>query len=191
MVGTTTGTTIGTTTTRPLDDAIMRILTRLLGEPVGNDAPVTVGHRGIEIQFERNYSDEFPSLPGCAVLLSSSQSDEEAGLIGKSKDQDVVGLIRPVKDLSIWLAEDQVGSIWEHLDTSLDQVKLFSGIRHMMIHVVANGIVMPYLLDRNLETHLPVLPPEVDEVRFRWRAGKRKYRYNFYRLESHDQVAFV
>ena len=57
-----------------------------------------------------------------------------------------------------------------------------------MIHVVANGIVMPYLLDRNLETHLPVLPPEVDEVRFRWRAGKRKYRYNFYRLESHDQV---
>ena len=59
----------------------------------------------------------------------------------------------------------------------------------MMIHVVANGIVMPYLLDRNLETHLPVLPPEVDEVRFRWRAGKRKYRYNFYRLESHDQVS--
>ena len=123
--------------------------------------------------------------------MSSSQSDEEAGLNGESKDEDVVGLIRPVKDLSIWLAEDQVGSIWEHLDTSLDQVKLFSGIRHMMIHVVANGIVMPYLLDRNLETHLPVLPPEVDEVRFRWRAGKRKYRYNFYRLESHDQVAFV
>ena len=71
------------------------------------------------------------------------------------------------------------------------QVKLFSGIRHMMIHVVANGIVMPYLLDRNLETHLPVLPPEVDEVRFRWRAGKRKYRYNFYRLESHDQVEIM
>ena len=56
-----------------------------------------------------------------------------------------------------------------------------------MIHVVANGIVMPYLLDRNLETHLPVIPPEVEEVRFRWRAGKRKYKYNFYRLESHDQ----
>jgi len=95
----------------------------------------------------------------------------------ENKEKDVVGLIRPVKDLSIWLAEDQV--------------KLFSGIRHMMIHVVANGIVMPYLLDRNLETHLPVLPPEVDEVRFRWRAGKRKYRYNFYRLESHDQVSFM
>jgi len=119
----------------------------------------------------------FTRLLGCAVLLSSSQSDEEAGRIVENKEKDVVGLIRPVKDLSIWLAEDQV--------------KLFSGIRHMMIHVVANGIVMPYLLDRNLETHLPVLPPEVDEVRFRWRAGKRKYRYNFYRLESHDQVSFM
>ena len=56
-----------------------------------------------------------------------------------------------------------------------------------MIHVVANGVVMPYLLDRNLETHLPVIPPEVTEVRFRWRTGHRKYNYNFYRLESHDQ----
>merc|ERR1712032_181768 len=95
MVGTTTGTTIGITTRaapRPLDDAIMRMLTRLLG---------------------------------CAVLLSSSQSDEEAGRIGESKDKDVVGLIRPVKDLSIWLDEDQV--------------KLFSGIRHMMIHMVGNA----------------------------------------------------
>jgi hypothetical protein len=60
----------------------------------------------------------------------------------------------------------------------------------MMVHVVANGMVMPYLLDRNLETHLPVLPPEVEEVRFRWQApGRRAYTYNFYRLESHDQVA--
>ena len=33
-----------------------------------------------------------------------------------------------------------------------------------MIHVVANGVVMPYLLDRNMETHLPVIPPEVEEV---------------------------
>jgi len=83
------------------------------------------------------------------------------------------GLIRPTKDLSIWIDEEQV--------------KFFSGIRHLVIHVVANGVVMPYLLDRNLETHLPVIPPEVEEVGFRWRAGKRKYKYNFYRLESHDQ----
>ena len=44
------------------------------------------------------------------------------------------------------------------------QAKLFSGIYHIMIHVVANGVVMPYLLDRNMETHLPVIPPEVEEV---------------------------
>ena len=45
------------------------------------------------------------------------------------------------------------------------------------------------LLGRNLETHLPVVPPEVSEVRFRWRTGSRRhtYHYNFYTLESHDQ----
>lgn len=46
---------------------------------------------------------------------------------------------------------------------------------------------MPYLLDRNMETHLPVIPPDIEEVSFRWQRGKRKYNYNFYRLESHDQ----
>ena len=49
--------------------------------------------------------------------MSSSQSDEEAGRIVENKEKDVVGLIRPVKDLSIWLAEDQVGSLWKRLDT--------------------------------------------------------------------------
>ena len=56
-----------------------------------------------------------------------------------------------------------------------------------MIHVVANGVVMPYLLDRNMETHLPVIPAEVEDVRFLWVSGERKYNYHFYRLESHDQ----
>ena len=46
----------------------------------------------------------------------------------------------------------------------LVQTKFFSGIHHIMIHVVANGVVMPYLLDRNMETHLPVIPSEVEEV---------------------------
>ena len=41
-----------------------------------------------------------------------------------------------------------------------------------MIHVVANGVVMPYLLDRNMETHLPVIPPEVEEVSVRMRLKK-------------------
>ena len=31
---------------------------------------------------------------------------------------------------------------------SLDKVKLFSGIQHLIIHVIANGLVMPHLLDR-------------------------------------------
>jgi len=95
-----------------------------------------------------------------------------ANVEGKRSRKET-GLIQPTEDLSIWIDEDQV--------------KIFSGITHLIIHVVANGIVMPYLLDRNLETHLPIVPPEIDEVRFRWRAGKRKYRYNFYKLQSHDQ----
>lgn len=100
-----------------------------------------------------------------------------AGLLFETGDckkfKKDIGLIQPIEGLSIWIDEDQV--------------KIFSGITHMIIHVVANGIVMPYLLDRNLETHLPIVPPEIDEVRFRWRAGKRKYRYNFYKLQSHDR----
>ena len=48
-----------------------------------------------------------------------------------------------------------------------------------MIHVVANGVVMPHLLDRNLETHLPVIPVEVEDVRFLWISGERKYNYNY------------
>lgn len=78
----------------------MRLLTRLLGETLSswwND----------ESKARRCYSPHRVSLPGCAVLLSSSQSDEEVGRVDDNKD--VVGLIRPVKDLSIWLAEDQVG----------------------------------------------------------------------------------
>ena len=31
---------------------------------------------------------------------------------------------------------------------SIFQVELFAGIRHVIIHVVANGLVMPHLLDR-------------------------------------------
>ena len=69
-----------------------------------------------------------------------------ANVEGKRSRKET-GLIQPTEDLSIWIDEDQV--------------KIFSGITHLIIHVVANGIVMPYLLDRNLETHLPIVPPEV------------------------------
>ncbi|XP_023341244.1 protein shifted isoform X2 [Eurytemora carolleeae] len=92
--------------------------------------------------------------------------------IYKSRTDDFSGIIQPVEDLSIWIDEEQVS--------------LFAGIQHIIIHVVANGLVMPHLLDRNLETHLPVIPAEIEEIKFRWSGGEMKYRYNFYRLESHD-----
>ena len=51
---------------------------------------------------------------------------------------------------------------------------------HMCSHML-QCMCTVYCMYRNLETHLPVIPPEVEEVRFRWSAGDRKYKYNFYR----------
>lgn len=113
-----------------------------------------------------------------AVLLglTNSESDDRLPRLNESssnKEVEQIELIRPRQDLSIWLDEDEV--------------KYFARIRHLVLHVVANGVVMPYLLDRNMETHLPVIPAEVEDVRFLWVSGERKYNYHFYRLESHDQ----
>ena len=80
----------------------MRPLTRLLGELV---PPVRLGS-GDNLPRENNAK---LLLPGYAVLLSTSPSCISTESIGEDKDKDVIGLIRPVKDLSIWLAEDQVG----------------------------------------------------------------------------------
>ena len=35
-----------------------------------------------------------------------------------------------------------------YMTLSFLQVELFAGIQHVIIHVVANGLVMPHLLDR-------------------------------------------
>ena len=80
----------------------MRPLTRLLGELV---PPVRLGS-GDDLPRQNNAK---LLLPGYAVLLSTSPSGISTESIGEDKDKDVIGLIRPVKDLSIWLAEDQVG----------------------------------------------------------------------------------
>ena len=80
----------------------MRPLTRLLGEL---DPPVRLGS-GDDLPRQNNAK---LLLPGYAVLLSTSPSCISTESIGEDKDKDVIGLIRPVKDLSIWLAEDQVG----------------------------------------------------------------------------------
>ena len=80
----------------------MRPLTRLLGEL---DPPVRLGS-GVDLPRQNNAK---LLLPGYAVLLSTSPSCISTESIGEDKDKDVIGLIRPVKDLSIWLAEDQVG----------------------------------------------------------------------------------
>ena len=58
----------------------------------------------------------------------------------------------------------------------------------MEIYVIYNGVVSPILLDPNFEEHLQVVPAEVNYVNFTWKAGNRKYFYNFNRLKSFNEV---
>ena len=98
----------------------------------------------------------------CVILPHCVTSD----VITNVTESPSIGLIKPHKDLSIWIADEQVTfSLKVKKIKVFFQAKFFSGIHHIMIHVVANGVVMPYLLDRNMETHLPVIPPDIEEVR--------------------------
>ena len=98
----------------------------------------------------------------CVILPHCVLSDVTTNVT----ESPSIGLIKPHKDLSIWIADEQVTfSLKVKKITVIVQAKFFSGIHHIMIHVVANGVVMPYLLDRNMETHLPVIPPDIEEVR--------------------------
>jgi WNT inhibitory factor 1 len=49
----------------------------------------------------------------------------------------------------------------------------------MEIYAIVNGNVLPYILDPNFEKYLPVIPSEVSYVNFTWKAGMKKYYYNF------------
>ncbi|XP_022901282.1 protein shifted [Onthophagus taurus] len=75
-------------------------------------------------------------------------------------------------DLQMWIDERQV--------------KLVSGIP-MKIYAIINGDVSPYILDPNFEKHLPVIPTEMGYVNFTWKAGPKKYYYDFDRLESYNE----
>ncbi|ODN00114.1 Protein shifted [Orchesella cincta] len=79
-------------------------------------------------------------------------------------------------DLSMWIDEKQV--------------KMFSGYP-MLIHIITDGYVLPYLLDPDFEKHLPVIPAEVGFVNFTWRAGDKKYFYNFDRLQSFNEEVLL
>ncbi|XP_069178616.1 uncharacterized protein [Procambarus clarkii] len=76
------------------------------------------------------------------------------------------------RDLSLWIDRKQV--------------KIFSGYM-MEIYAIHNGRVLPYILDPNFEKQLPVIPFEVENVNFTWRAGSKRYYYTFDRLYSQDE----
>nr|CAG4643939.1 EOG090X05QS [Lepidurus arcticus] len=66
------------------------------------------------------------------------------------------------------------------------QVKMFSGFS-MEIYAIADGRVLPYILDPNFEKHLPIIPSEVGYVNFTWKSGDKKYYYHFDRLQSSNE----
>lgn len=57
----------------------------------------------------------------------------------------------------------------------------------MEIYAIVNGNVLAYILDPNFENYLPVIPSEVNYVNFTWKAGNKKYNYNFDKLQSYDE----
>ncbi|XP_049532909.1 protein shifted isoform X2 [Anopheles darlingi] len=75
-------------------------------------------------------------------------------------------------DLSLWIDEQQV--------------KIFSGVA-MKIYAIDNGRVSPHIRDPNFSQYLPMIPSEVSCVNFTWKAGSKKYYYNFDRLMSVDE----
>lgn len=58
----------------------------------------------------------------------------------------------------------------------------------MEIFAITEGRVLPYLLDPEFESKLPIIPSEVTYVNFTWKSGVKKYYYNFYRLKSFDET---
>lgn len=57
----------------------------------------------------------------------------------------------------------------------------------MEIYAIADGRVLPYILDPNFEKYLPIIPSEVGYVNFTWKSGEKKYYYHFDRLQSFNE----
>jgi len=81
------------------------------------------------------------------------------------------GFRRNDDDLSLWINEQQV--------------KVLSGFS-IKVFAIENGRVNPHVRDKEFSTQLPLIPSEVETVNFTWKAGIKKYRYNFDRLISLD-----
>ncbi|XP_040173742.1 protein shifted-like isoform X1 [Anopheles arabiensis] len=99
----------------------------------------------------------------CTLLLPVVQTRQEYYYTYQDPYED---------DLSLWINEQQV--------------KIFSGVA-MKIYAIDNGRVSPHIRDPNFSQYLPVIPSEVSSVNFTWKAGSKKYYYNFDRLMSVDE----
>ncbi|XP_058802105.1 protein shifted-like isoform X1 [Phymastichus coffea] len=79
---------------------------------------------------------------------------------------------KPDGDMTLWIDRQQI--------------KMFSGVE-MEIYAIDEGRVVPYLLDPDFETKLPIIPNEVSYVNFTWKSGAKRYFYNFFLLKSFNE----
>ncbi|XP_012231520.1 protein shifted isoform X2 [Linepithema humile] len=79
---------------------------------------------------------------------------------------------KPFGDISLWIDQQQI--------------KMLSGFP-MEIYAIAEGRVLSYLLERDFESKLPIIPSEVSQVNFTWKSGAKRYYYHFFELHSFDE----
>ncbi|KAJ8670399.1 hypothetical protein QAD02_001658 [Eretmocerus hayati] len=80
---------------------------------------------------------------------------------------------QPEGDMTLWIDRQQI--------------KMFSGME-MEIYAIDEGRVVPYLLDPEFDSKLPVIPNEMSYVNFTWKSGVKKYLYDFFLLKSFDEA---
>lgn len=92
--------------------------------------------------------------------------------LARHKHRSGNGSAQKPSDISLWIDQQQT--------------KIFSGLA-MEIYAIAEGRVISHLLDPEFESKLPIIPSEVSHVNFTWKAGSKKYYYDFFRLKSFDE----
>ncbi|OXU20042.1 hypothetical protein TSAR_002642 [Trichomalopsis sarcophagae] len=109
-----------------------------------------------------------PALASAALVLIVLLSDYNC----EARHRRTGNGHKPDGDMTLWIDRQQI--------------KMFSGVE-MEIYAIDEGRVVPYLLDPEFESKLPIIPNEVSYVNFTWKSGVKKYNYDFYLLKSFDE----
>uniref|UniRef100_A0A2P2I3S5 Wnt inhibitory factor 1 n=1 Tax=Hirondellea gigas TaxID=1518452 RepID=A0A2P2I3S5_9CRUS len=146
-------------------------------EQSDSSAAAALGHRNRHQQLQQqpleNSNKSNSNLNREAPALTATEQTGETGSEGtKPKRSQRSWSYRRREDLQLWIDRQQV--------------QVLSGYP-MEIYVIREGLVLPYILDPNFDSRLPVIPAEVSGFNFTWQGGRRKrYRYQLDNLISDD-----